>query len=91
MVYHADENRKKEEQRKEYRARLQAEQQATQQAAVSTPPANAEVSGALASLSGADAIPLRPRKLNEFQHAGRSVPDNRRVVRAACRENGVGL
>lgn len=51
----ADENRKKEEQRKEYRARLQAEQQATQQAAVSTPPANAEVSGALASLSGADA------------------------------------
>lgn len=51
----ADENRKKEEQRKEYRARLQAEQQATQQAAVSTPPADAEVSGALASLSGADA------------------------------------
>lgn len=51
----ADENRKKEEQRKEYRARLQAEQQATQQAAVSTPPANAEVSGALASMSGADA------------------------------------
>lgn len=51
----ADENRKKEEQRKEYRARLQAEQQATQQAAVSAPPANAEVSGALASLSGADA------------------------------------
>lgn len=51
----ADENRKKEEQRKEYRARLQAEQQATQQVAVSTPPANAEVSGALASLSGADA------------------------------------
>lgn len=51
----ADENRKKEEQRKEYRARLQAEQQATQQAAVSTPPANVEVSGALASLSGADA------------------------------------
>lgn len=51
----ADENRKKEEQRKEYRARLQAEQQATQQATVSTPPANAEVSGALASLSGADA------------------------------------
>lgn len=51
----ADENRKKEEQRKEYRARLQAEQQATQQAAVSTPPANAESSGALASLSGADA------------------------------------
>ena len=51
----ADENRKKEEQRKEYRARLQAEQQATQQAAVSTPPAEAEVSGALASLSGADA------------------------------------
>lgn len=51
----ADENRKKEEQRKEYRARLQAEQQATQQVAVSTPPADAEVSGALASLSGADA------------------------------------
>lgn len=51
----ADENRKKEEQRKEYRARLQAEQQATQQAAVSTPPVDAEVSGALASLSGADA------------------------------------
>lgn len=51
----ADENRKKEEQRKEYRARLQAEQQATQQAAVSTPPADAEVLGALASLSGADA------------------------------------
>lgn len=51
----ADENRKKEEQRKEYRARLQAEQQATQQAAVSTPPADAEVSGALASLSDADA------------------------------------
>lgn len=51
----ADENRKKEEQRKEYRARLQAEQQATQQAVVSTPPADAEVSGALASLSGADA------------------------------------
>lgn len=51
----ADENRKKEEQRKEYRARLQAEQQVTQQAAVSTPPADAEVSGALASLSGADA------------------------------------
>lgn len=51
----ADENRKKEEQRKEYRARLQAEQQATQQMAVSTPPADAEVSGALASLSGADA------------------------------------
>ncbi len=55
----ADENRKKEEQRKEYRARLQAEQQATQQAVVSTPPANAEVSGALASLSGADA-PMEP-------------------------------
>ena len=51
----ADENRKKEEQRKEYRARLQSEQQATKQAAVSTPPADAEVSGALASLSGADA------------------------------------
>lgn len=51
----ADEYRKKEEQRKEYRARLQAEQQATQQVAVSTPPADAEVSGALASLSGADA------------------------------------
>ena len=51
----ADENRKKEEHRKEYRARLQAEQQATQQAAVSTPPADVEVSGALASLSGADA------------------------------------
>ena len=51
----ADENRKKEEQRKEYRARLQAEQPATQQVAVSTPPADAEVSGALASLSGADA------------------------------------
>ena len=51
----ADENRKKEEQRKEYRARLQAEQQVTQQVAVSTPPADAEVSGALASLSGADA------------------------------------
>lgn len=51
----ADENRKKEEQRKEYRARLQAEQPATQQAAVSTPPADAEVSVALASLSGADA------------------------------------
>lgn len=51
----AYENRKKEEQRKEYRARLQAEQQATQQVAVSTPPADAEVSGALASLSGADA------------------------------------
>ena len=51
----ADENRKKEEQRKEYRARLQAEQPATQQAAVSTPPADAEVSGALASLSSADA------------------------------------
>lgn len=51
----ADENRKKEEQRKEYRARLQAEQQATQQVAVSTPPADAEVSVALASLSGADA------------------------------------
>lgn len=51
----ADENREKEEQRKEYRARLQAERQASQQAAVSTPPANAESSGALASLSGADA------------------------------------
>ena len=64
----ADENRKKEEQRKEYRARLQAEQQATQQAAVSMPPANAEVSGALASLSGADAPMESPLPREELPH-----------------------
>lgn len=73
----ADENRKKEEQRKEYRARLQAEQQATQQAAVSTPPANAEVSGALASLSGADApmeSPLPGDELPPMPEEGSSEP-----------------
>lgn len=73
----ADENRKKEEQRKEYRARLQAEQQATQQAAVSTPPANAEVSGALASLSGADApmeSPLPGEELPPMPEEGNSEP-----------------
>lgn len=73
----ADENRKKEEQRKEYRARLQAEQQATQQAAVSTPPANAEVSGALASLSGADApmeSPLPGDELPSMPEEGSSEP-----------------
>lgn len=73
----ADENRKKEEQRKEYRARLQAEQQATQQAAVSTPPANAEVSGALASLSGADApmeSPLLGEELPPMPEEGSSEP-----------------
>ena len=73
----ADENRKKEEQRKEYRARLQAEQQATQQAAVSTPPANAEVSGALASLSGADApmeSPLPGDELSPMPEEGSAEP-----------------
>lgn len=73
----ADENRKKEEQRKEYRARLQAEQQATQQAAVSTPPADAEVSGALASLSGADApmeSPLPGDELSPMPEDGSSEP-----------------
>ena len=73
----ADENRKKEEQRKEYRARLQAEQQATQQAAVSTPPANAEVSGALASLSGADApmeSPLPGDELPPMLEEGSAEP-----------------
>ncbi len=73
----ADENRKKEEQRKEYRARLQAEQQATQQAAVSTPPANAEVSGALASLSGADApmeSPLPGDELPPMPEDGSAEP-----------------
>lgn len=73
----ADENRKKEEQRKEYRARLQAEQQATQQAAVSTPPADAEVSGALASLSGADApmeSPLPGDELPPMPEEGSSEP-----------------
>ena len=73
----ADENRKKEEQRKEYRARLQAEQQATQQAAVSTPPANAEVSGALASLSGADApmeSPLPGDELPPMPEEGSAEP-----------------
>lgn len=73
----ADENRKKEEQRKEYRARLQAEQQATQQAAVSTPPANAEVSGALASLSGADApmeSPLPGEELPPMPEEGSAEP-----------------
>ncbi len=73
----ADENRKKEEQRKEYRARLQAEQQATQQAAVSTPPANAEVSGALASLSGADVpmeSPLPGDELPPMPEEGSSEP-----------------
>lgn len=73
----ADENRKKEEQRKEYRARLQAEQQATQQAAVSTPPADAEVSGALASLSGADApmeSPLPGDELSPMPEEGSSEP-----------------
>ncbi len=73
----ADENRKKEEQRKEYRARLQAEQQATQQAAVSTLPANAEVSGALASLSGADApmeSPLPGEELPPMPEEGSSEP-----------------
>lgn len=73
----ADENRKKEEQRKEYRARLQAEQQATQQAAVSTPPADAEVSGALASLSGADApmeSPLPGEELPPMPEEGSSEP-----------------
>lgn len=73
----ADENRKKEEQRKEYRARLQAEQQAIQQAAVSTPPANAEVSGALASLSGADApmeSPLPGDELPPMPEEGSSEP-----------------
>lgn len=73
----ADENRKKEEQRKEYRARLQAEQQATQQAAVSTPPANAEVSGALASLLGADApmeSPLPGDELPPMPEEGSAEP-----------------
>lgn len=73
----ADENRKKEEQRKEYRARLQAEQQATQQVAVSTPPADAEVSGALASLSGADApmeSPLPGEELPPMPEEGSSEP-----------------
>ena len=73
----ADENRKKEEQRKVYRARLQAEQQATQQAAVSTPPANAEVSGALASLSGADApmeSPLPGDELPPMPEEGSAEP-----------------
>ena len=73
----ADENRKKEEQRKEYRARLQAEQPATQQAAVSTPPADAEVSGALASLSGADApmeSPLPGEELPPMPEEGSSEP-----------------
>lgn len=73
----ADENRKKEEQRKEYRARLQAEQQATQQAAVSTPPANAEVSGALASLSDADVpmeSPLPGDELPPMPEEGSSEP-----------------
>lgn len=73
----ADENRKKEEQRKEYRDRLQAEQQATQQAAVSTPPANAEVSGALASLSGADApmeSPLPGDELPPMPEEGSAEP-----------------
>lgn len=73
----ADENRKKEEQRKEYRARLQAEQQATQQAAVSTPPANAEVSGALASLSDADVpmeSPLPGEELPPMPEEGSSEP-----------------
>lgn len=73
----ADENRKKEEQRKEYRARLQAEQQSTQQAAVSAPPANAEVSGALASLSGADApmeSPLPGDELPPMPEEGSSEP-----------------
>ena len=73
----ADENRKKEEQRKEYRARLQAEQQATQQAAVSAPPANAEVSGALASLSGADApmeSPLPGDELPPMPEEGSAEP-----------------
>lgn len=73
----ADENRKKEEQRKEYRARLQAEQQATQQAAVSIPPANAEVSGALASLSGADApmeSPLPGDELPPMPEEGSAEP-----------------
>lgn len=73
----ADENRKKEEQRKEYRARLQAEQQATQQAAVSTPPAKAEVSGALASLSGADApmeSPLSGDELPPMPEEGSAEP-----------------
>lgn len=73
----ADENRKKEEQRKEYRARLQAEQQATQQAAVSTLPANAEVSGALASLSGADApmeSPFPGEELPPMPEEGSSEP-----------------
>lgn len=73
----ADENRKKEEQRKEYRARLQAEQQATQQVAVSTPPADAEVSGALASLSGADApmeSPLPGDELPPMPEEGSSEP-----------------
>lgn len=73
----ADENRKKEEQRKEYRARLQAEQQATQQVAVSTPLADAEVSGALASLSGADApmeSPLPGEELPPMPEEGSSEP-----------------
>lgn len=73
----ADENRKKEEQRKEYRARLQAEQQATQQVAVSTPPADAEVSSALASLSGADApmeSPLPGEELPPMPEEGSSEP-----------------
>ena len=73
----ADENRKKEEQRKEYRARLQAEQQATQQAAVSAPPENAEVSGALASLSGADApmeSPLPGEELPPMPEEGSAEP-----------------
>ena len=73
----ADENREKEEQRKEYRARLQAEWQASQQAAVSTPPANAEVSGALASLSGADApmeSPLPGDELPPMPEEGSSEP-----------------
>lgn len=73
----ADENRKKEEQRKEYRARLQAEQQDTQQAAVSTLPANAEVSGALTSLSGADApmeSPLPGDELPPMPEEGSAEP-----------------
>ena len=56
---------------------MQAEQQATQQAAVSTPPANAEVSGALASLSGADApmeSPLPGDELPPMPEEGSSEP-----------------
>lgn len=73
----ADENREKEEQRKEYRARLQAERQASQQAAVSAPPANAEASGALASLSGADApmeSPLPGDELLPMPEEGSTEP-----------------